>query len=158
MRLTPTPYQGTLSNTVSATPVRAIVKSPIDGLGVVAANFPAGTKPVLTLTSRVATKNHIVDLSRRRSSVDISRAELERFTRATRKLPTDGIVKATATDIQNTRKPIWTKLERFTTGLSRILSAIRRRADGGVQYSCSEPVNHDSVRGTRQFFRPCCIW
>ena len=62
--LSKTPFQKTLSNEFSAEGGTArIVKARADGLGIVAAEFPAGVKPVLTLTSRVATKNYAVDLS-----------------------------------------------------------------------------------------------
>ena len=73
-----------------------IVESKADGLGIIAAEFPAGVKPVLTLTSRVATKNYAVDLSVPGKAPKADRAELEYFRRPTKMLPTDGIVKATA--------------------------------------------------------------
>jgi transglutaminase-like putative cysteine protease len=76
------------------------VEAKADGLGIISAEFPAGVKPVLTLTSRVATRNYAVDLSRPVSMApQADRAELEYFCRATRMLPTDGIVKTTATEI-----------------------------------------------------------
>ena len=60
-----TPFQKTLSNKFSADggSARMVERKP-DGLGILAAEFPAGVKPVLTLTSRVATKNYTVDISR----------------------------------------------------------------------------------------------
>src|SRR5579872_3862362 len=62
--LTNSPFQRTLSNEFSAEGGTArIVKASADGLGILAAEFPPGVKPVLTLTSRVATKNYAVDLS-----------------------------------------------------------------------------------------------
>jgi len=65
-----------------------------DGLGILAAEFPNGVTPVLTLTSRVATKNYVVDLSMPGKTSKADRAELEYFRRPTKMLPTDGIVKA----------------------------------------------------------------
>jgi transglutaminase-like putative cysteine protease len=56
-------------------------------------------KPVLTLTSRVATKNYAVDLSVPVKTRPVDRAALEHFLRPTKLLPTNGIVKATATEI-----------------------------------------------------------
>jgi transglutaminase-like putative cysteine protease len=95
-----TPFQKTLSNGFSADGGTAgIVEFRADGLGIIAAEFPAGVKPVLTLTSRVATKNYAVDLSVPGKAPKADRAELEHFLRPTRLLPTDGIVKATATKI-----------------------------------------------------------
>ena len=95
-----TPFQKTLSNRFSADGGAAkIVEVKIDGLGIVAAEFRSGVKPVLTLTNRVATRNHAVDLSVPGKAPKTGRAELEHFSRATKMLPTDGIVKATATEI-----------------------------------------------------------
>jgi hypothetical protein len=57
--LSETPFQRTLSNEFSAEGGTArIVEARADGLGIVTAEFPAGVKPVLTLTSRVATRNY----------------------------------------------------------------------------------------------------
>jgi transglutaminase-like putative cysteine protease len=95
-----TPFQKTLSNSFSADGGTAgIVKDSADGLGILAAEFPAGVKPVLTLTSRVATKNYAVDLSVPGKAPKADRAELEHFLRPTKLLPTDGIVKETAIEI-----------------------------------------------------------
>src|SRR5579862_5672312 len=62
---TNTPYQRTLSNKFEAEGGKAhlVRASKDDALGIVAATFPAGTKPVLTLTSQVQTKNIAVPLS-----------------------------------------------------------------------------------------------
>jgi transglutaminase-like putative cysteine protease len=56
-------------------------------------------KPVLTLTSRVATRNYAADLSAHRKAPKAARGELEHFLRPTKLLPIDGIVKSTATEI-----------------------------------------------------------
>jgi transglutaminase-like putative cysteine protease len=95
-----TPFQKTLSNRFSAEGGTArIIEERADGLGIVAAEFPAGVKPVLTLTSRVATRNYAVDFSMPGGAPTADRAELEHFRRPTKMLPTDGIVKTTATEI-----------------------------------------------------------
>jgi transglutaminase-like putative cysteine protease len=95
-----TPFQKTLSNDFSADGGTAgIVEFRADGLGITAAEFPPGVKPVLTLTSRVATKNYAVDLSVPGNAPKAGRAELEHFLRPTKLLPTVGIVKATAAKI-----------------------------------------------------------
>ena len=73
-------------------------------LGIIAAEFPAGVRPVLTLTSRVATRNYAVDLSTPGKPPKANRAELEHFLRPTKLLPTDGIVKATAIEITSGAK------------------------------------------------------
>jgi transglutaminase-like putative cysteine protease len=99
-----TPYQVTLANRFSAEGgIAELVESKAEGLGIVSAKFPAGVRPVLTLTSRIATKNHSVDLSAPKA-LKGDRAELEHFLRPTKLLPTDGIVKATATEITSGAK------------------------------------------------------
>jgi transglutaminase-like putative cysteine protease len=100
-----TPFQKTLSNEFSAEGGTAkIVKANADALGIVAAEFPAGVKPVVIVTSRVATKNYAVDLSAPGNVLKADRAQLEHFLRPTKLLPTDGIVKATATEITSGAK------------------------------------------------------
>jgi transglutaminase-like putative cysteine protease len=95
-----TPFQKTLSNEFSAEGGTArLVEDRADALGIVSAEFPAGAKPLVTLTSRIATKNYAVDLSTPGKAPEASREELEHFLRPTKLLPTDGIVKATAAEI-----------------------------------------------------------
>jgi transglutaminase-like putative cysteine protease len=95
-----TPFQKTLSNRFSAEGGTAwIAQSRADALGIIAAECPAGVKPALTVTSRVATKNFAVDFSAPGKRPKADRAELQHFLRPTKLLPTDGIVKATATVI-----------------------------------------------------------
>jgi len=100
-----TPFQRTLSNTITAEGGTArMVEGRADALGIIAAAFPAGVKPILTLTSRVETKNYSVDLSAPGMAAKANRAELEHFLRPTKLLPTGGIVKATATEITRSSK------------------------------------------------------
>jgi transglutaminase-like putative cysteine protease len=96
-----TPFQKTISSTFRAGggSARMVKASSADNLGIIAAEFPSGIKPVLTLTSRVATRNYLVDLSLPGQASKTSHAELGYFRRPTRLLPTDGIVKATALEI-----------------------------------------------------------
>ncbi|MGD0135402.1 MAG: transglutaminase-like domain-containing protein [Bryobacteraceae bacterium] len=96
-----TPFQKTISSTFRAGggSARMVKASSADNLGIIAADFPSGIKPVLTLTSRVATRNYLVDLSLPGQASKTSHAELGYFRRPTRLLPTDGIVKATALEI-----------------------------------------------------------
>lgn len=70
-----------------------------DALGIIVAEFPAGVRPVLTLTSRVATRNYAVDLNTSSHNAPVPRAELEHFLRPTRLQPANGIVKQTADEI-----------------------------------------------------------
>jgi len=79
--------------------VAKMVASEADGLAIVAAEFPAGARPMVTLVSRVATKDCAVNVSAPGSSGEASTEELRYYLRATKYLPTDGIVKETAAEI-----------------------------------------------------------
>ena len=95
-----TSWQKTFSNDFRAEGGTAeIVERKADALGIVAAKFPAGVKPVLTLTSKIATRNNAVDLSAPGKAPKADRAELDNFLRPTKLIPTDGLVKAKATEI-----------------------------------------------------------
>lgn len=97
-----TPYQRTLANRFNAEGGTAtMVEGKADAIGIVAAEFPSGVKPVLTLTSRVATRDYVVDLSSPipAKTSKARAAELQYFLRSTKLLPTDGIVKGTAAEI-----------------------------------------------------------
>ncbi len=95
-----TPFQRTLSNQFTAIGGSAeLLTAKADSLGIVAARFPSGVPPVLTLISRVATRDYNVDFSSRRRPHRTQAAELEYFRRSTVLLPTDGIVKAKAMEI-----------------------------------------------------------
>jgi transglutaminase-like putative cysteine protease len=98
-----TPFQKTLANTVTAHDGGAhLIEVKNDSLGMLVAEFAAGTNPAVTLTSRVVTRDWEVDFSAPGKALKPNRAELEHFLRPTKLLPTDGIVKETATEI--TRK------------------------------------------------------
>ena len=95
-----TPFQRTLGNKFTAEGGAAhMVESKADALGIVAATFPAGVPPVLTLISRVETKNYAVGLSAPERAPKADHTELQHCLRSTKLLPTDGIVKETATQI-----------------------------------------------------------
>src|SRR6266478_4369940 len=95
-----TPFQKTLTNTFSCEGgTGKLVQNKSDALGIIAAEFPAGVRPILTVTSRIATKDRAVDLSARGAAPKAGRAELEHFLQPTKLLPTDGIVKTTASEI-----------------------------------------------------------
>src|SRR5438552_5675233 len=95
-----TPFQKTLANTFNCEGGTAkMVESKSDALGIIAAEFPPAVRPILTVTSRIATKDCTVDLTARGAAPKESRAELEHFLRPTKLLPTDGIVKARASEI-----------------------------------------------------------
>ena len=95
-----TPFQKTLANEFKAEGGKAkLVEGKLDALGIVVAEFPTGAKPVVTLTSRIATKNYAVDLSKPSKPLKENRTELEYFLRPTKQMPTDGIVRTTADKI-----------------------------------------------------------
>lgn len=97
-----TPYQKTLEHSFHAEGGSArLVEDKVEGLGIVAAEFPSGVRPVVTVTNRIETRDHAVDLSAagRQQPTKAKPAELEYFLQATKLVPTDGIVKKTATEI-----------------------------------------------------------
>ena len=95
-----TPFQKTLSNKYVAEGGSAkLSESRPEALGIIAASFPAGVKPAVTLTSRVTLRDYQVDLSAPGHSPRADRSELEYFLRPTKLVPTDGIVKETTVTI-----------------------------------------------------------
>lgn len=95
--LAETPFQKTLSNRfVAERGAVHFLKSKTDGLGILLAEFPSGVRPVLSVISRVATKNYSVDFSAPHPVRELNRAQMLHFLRPTKLLPTDGIVKTTA--------------------------------------------------------------
>ena len=98
--LTETPYQRTLANTIDCPGGKTrTVDNKREALGIVAAEFPDGIPPVVTVTSRVATRDWSVDLSTRGKPANLGAADRSTFLRPTKLLPTDGIVKDTAAEI-----------------------------------------------------------
>jgi transglutaminase-like putative cysteine protease len=94
-----TPYQRTLSNEYRAPAGHArLDTTAADALGIVSAEFPPGVPPVVSLVSRVATRSHVVDLTRR-TTISADRKMLTHSLRPTRLIPTDGIVRARAIEI-----------------------------------------------------------
>ncbi|MDE3196020.1 MAG: transglutaminase domain-containing protein [Acidobacteriota bacterium] len=93
----PTPFQRAVSHTFEAPGGKARLLLPTaDAPGMVAAEFPPGIKPQITLTSRAVTRDYRVDLSHPGS---VGREALSRYLRPTRLIPTDGLVKATSVRI-----------------------------------------------------------
>lgn len=96
-----TPFQKTLSNTFKAENGSAkLIENKTDALGIITAEFPAGIMAVLTVISRVRTRNCEVDLSGRMPAASSHDAnEVKHYLRSTKLIPTDGIVKQTADQI-----------------------------------------------------------
>ena len=100
-----TPFQKTLANDFRSERGSAkLVENNADALGIVVAEFPVGAKPAVTLTSRVATRNYEVDLSKPSKQGNQKDPASEYFLRSTQLLPTDGIVKTTADEITAGKK------------------------------------------------------
>jgi Transglutaminase-like superfamily/TAT (twin-arginine translocation) pathway signal sequence len=97
-QLQASPYQKTLTNAISAEGGTAELV-PYDGFGIVTGKYPAGSRPVLTLTSRVSTRNYSVDLAASEKTAKLDAAEAEKCLQASRVVPIDGIVKTTADSI-----------------------------------------------------------
>jgi transglutaminase-like putative cysteine protease len=92
-----TPYQKTLASTFQCEGGSArTFETKADALGITAAQFPTGVRPMLAVTSRIATRNRAVNLSAPGKTERTSPAELAHWLQPTKFLPTDGIVKETA--------------------------------------------------------------
>ena len=95
-----TAYQKALGNAFHAEGgVAGFVTDPKYGAGILWAEWPEGTKPVITLTSRFATRDNAVDLSKAGTMKSEDRAVLAKYLAATDLMPTDGIVKKTSSGI-----------------------------------------------------------
>jgi transglutaminase-like putative cysteine protease len=96
-----TPYQKGLGNTWKAdgATVEAGQEAKF-GAAYVMAEWPEGVKPaLLELTSRIATRDRAVDLTKPGTAPMANPAVLAKFTEPTDLLPTDGIVRDTAQEI-----------------------------------------------------------
>jgi transglutaminase-like putative cysteine protease len=103
--ITPAPYQKTLANTLQCDGGKANpVENESEALGIIAAEFPPGIRPAVTVRSRVATRNWAIDFSARDPTLKPDVRELNNFLRPTKLLPTDGIVKERAAKITATAK------------------------------------------------------
>jgi transglutaminase-like putative cysteine protease len=97
--VTPAPYQRTLSNKLQCDGGKTnTVENKREALGIVVAEFPAGVRPVLTVTSRVETRDWAIDFSAGQKP-KANDGQLDNYLRPTKPLPTDGIVKERATEI-----------------------------------------------------------
>jgi transglutaminase-like putative cysteine protease len=95
-----TPYQKPIHTTFAAPGGHVTrVDRAEDGLGIVYAQFSERIKPIVTVNSRVATLNHAVALAKPSDNRELPLREREHFLRATKLLPTDGLVRETALKI-----------------------------------------------------------
>ena len=95
------PFQKTTSNRFNADggTARMVESNNPADLGIVVATFPSDVKPVLTLSSEVALKNYSVDLSKPGPARPLAAADMKYYLQPHKNIPTDGIVKTTATEI-----------------------------------------------------------
>ena len=99
------PFQTLLRHDVSAPGGTArLLSEATDELAMIAAEFPAGTPPVLTTTALVRTVPFGAAFVKPRHPVSLSRPVREHFLRSTRLIPTDGIVHDTAAAIVQARR------------------------------------------------------
>lgn len=90
-------FQKMISNSISTVGgTGTIDQNAARFLAIAFAEFPAGTVPVFTVTSRVATRDYFVDLSLPGSAPKLPQAEQDFYLQATKLQPTDGIVRDTA--------------------------------------------------------------
>jgi transglutaminase-like putative cysteine protease len=105
-----TDWQKVIGNSWSGNAAQAkVLNDGKYGVGMLYAEWRAGEQqPVLELTSRFATRDHAVDLSLARSEAErLTAAEREFFTAPTELIPTDGIVRETASGIvKNARSDV----------------------------------------------------
>ncbi len=96
-----TPFQRTSANkfTADGGEAKLVESSNPQALGIVAATFPAGVKPVVTLSSQVSLKNYSVNMSKPGNERPLTSAQQAYFLEPHQLMPTDGIVKSKATEI-----------------------------------------------------------
>lgn len=94
-----TPYQETLGDTYHLGEGGRSVMAENEEVDMLVAEWPSGAEPLLTLTSRVATKGHAADLSAPTVAPPATLDAFARFLRPTKLIPIDGIVKQTAAKV-----------------------------------------------------------
>jgi len=105
-------YQKTIDNAWSGNAQTAkIVHDGTYGAGMLYAEWPSAEKnPVIELYSRFATRDHAVDFSARRASVEkLAPGQRAFYTGSTEHMPTDGIVKKTAQEVTQGAKSDYDK-------------------------------------------------
>ncbi len=100
-----TPYQKTLGNTfVAEGGTSGMSTDPKYAAGMVWAEWPEGVRAVLTHTSRFATRDIAVDLSRPGNAKPEDKAVLAQYTHSTQFIPTEGRAKELSNEIVKGRK------------------------------------------------------
>jgi len=95
-----TPFQKTLGNAIQCEQGSVSrFRDKQQGLGIISAVFPAGTKPALTVTSSAKLRDWTVNLSAANRRRDLTNSERNEYLRPTKMVPTDGVVKQRAIEI-----------------------------------------------------------
>ena len=92
--LTDARYQEALGNTFQAEGGR--VREEKDTVHMLVAEWPEGVRPVVTLTSRVRTRDRATDFAARPAAGTANPRELAEYLKPSALIPTEGIVKATS--------------------------------------------------------------
>ena len=91
------PYQATMGDTYRAGSGSVVmIEASANDPDILAAEWNEGIPPVLTLTSRVMTREHAADLTAPTVAPPPDLSSFARFLRPTKLIPTDGIVRKTA--------------------------------------------------------------
>ena len=142
-----TPFQRTLANRFHAEGgVAKIIESKTNAFGIVAAEFPAGVKPVLTLTSRIATMTYAVDLAATAKPPGVDWGELRYCLRATtmrHQRQRNNVREHSRTKLPEAPIPISRRPARSTIGSSTIRPGTRRTR------GCGDAATFASCRGQR---------
>jgi transglutaminase-like putative cysteine protease len=88
-------WQRSLDTRISSNGNARMGSDLVEGARFVSAEFAAGVRPVIEVTSRVQTQNRATELQARNAAPESSDT-LRHYTRATQMLPIDGIVRTTA--------------------------------------------------------------
>ncbi|MBV8896212.1 MAG: transglutaminase domain-containing protein [Acidobacteriaceae bacterium] len=95
-----TPFQKTLGNEIKCEEGKVTrFRDKQQGMGIINAVFPAGTKPAITVTSSAKLRDWTVDVATGNKRPDLSSSERIQYLRSTKMVPTDGIVKQRAIEI-----------------------------------------------------------
>lgn len=122
------PYQQTLGDTYQAEHGRVVMVES-EEIDLLYAEWPADAAPILEMTSRVATRDHALDLSTPHVPPPPDLSALVRYQRPTKLIPLDGIVKTTA--------------DRITHGAGTDVERARAIYDWVVDHTFRDPA----VRG-----------
>ena len=130
-------WQKSLESSYTSNGSARLVADGVEGARMVQAEFAAGVKPVVEVTSRVQTRNR-ADLAGGRRFEKEDATTLRHYTRATHLLPTDGIVRQTAlkatqgakTDVDKARaRPMRRHRRREQPARNPPVARRRRRCD-----------------------------